>query len=252
MIIAIFILKKGRKDIPILKDKPRIGILCWERGRVPQGLLQLETLVGDSTNPDSYSFPIVLRRVHGANIHTILENPDRKVLATMIADAKKMVTEEQVEAITTSCGFNAIFQRELSDALDVPVFTSSLLQVPLVKQIVGEKREVAIITASRAALSPAHLEAAGIGSNDGLYLFGLEDCPEWRKMHVCPEADIDLNIIRREVVGLSIDAKRLYPRIGAYVLECTDLPPFSEEIREKTGLPVFDIITLAHAIYSTL
>jgi len=99
--------------VPGTDGKQRIGILCWEGGQVAKGLLQLETLVGNSTNPASYAFPIVRKQVKGANVRTILENPDREVLKTMIGDAKAMVAADGVKAITTSCGFNAVFQREL-------------------------------------------------------------------------------------------------------------------------------------------
>ena len=39
------------------KQKPKIAILRWEEGQVPMGLLQLEHLPGNSTNPASYPFP---------------------------------------------------------------------------------------------------------------------------------------------------------------------------------------------------
>ena len=51
-----------------------------------------------------------------------MENPCPKVLQTMIDEARKM-TDQGIRAITTSCGFNAVFQRELADSVDVPVFT---------------------------------------------------------------------------------------------------------------------------------
>ena len=190
--------------MPGTDGKQRIGILCWEGGQVAKGLLQLETLVGNSTNPASYAFPIVRKQVKGANVHTILENPDREVLKTMIGDAKAMVAADGVKAITTSCGFNAVFQRELASALDVPVFTSSLLQVPFVQQIVGEKGEVAIITAHKAALKPEHLEAVGITKTEGLHVFGLENCPEWGKMFTDFDAELDLEKIKGEVVGVAV------------------------------------------------
>ena len=231
--------------------KAEIGILCWEAGHVPKGLVQLESLVGNSTNPDSYAFPVRFCRVKGANIETILENPSPAVLQTMIEEARAMAADG-IRAITTSCGFNAVFQRELASALDVPVFTSSLLQVPFVQQIVGEKGEVAIITAHKAALKPGHLEAVGITKTKGLHVFGLENCPEWGKMFTDFDAELDLEAVKGEVVGVALEALHRHPGIRAYVLECTDLPPFSAEIREKTGLPVFDIITLAHAVYASL
>jgi hypothetical protein len=112
----------------VSSKRPLIGILCWEEGCVPRGLAQLEELPGNSTNPDSFEFSVKYSRVKGANIHTILENPCQKVLQSMIHEACKM-EDQGIEAITTSCGFNSVFQRELADAVGIPVFTSSLLQI---------------------------------------------------------------------------------------------------------------------------
>ena len=35
----------------------------------------------------------------------------------------------------------------------------------------------------------------------------------------------------------------MYPQTRAILLECTELPPYSDAIRHATGLPVFDAIT---------
>ena len=58
-------------------DKPLVGVLCWEAGSVPMGLLQLELLPGNSTNPETYQnlCRVQFSRIKGANVHTILENP---------------------------------------------------------------------------------------------------------------------------------------------------------------------------------
>lgn len=237
--------------MPFEQEKPRIGILCWEAGSAPRGLNQLEALVGNSTNPDSYAFPVRFCRVKGANIQTILENPNREVLTTMIEEARRM-SSEGIRAITTSCGFNAIFQNELADALDVPVFTSSLLQVPLVRKIVGAGGDVCVITAKKAALKDEHLAAAGIQRSDNLHIRGLEDRPQWSRIFTNPDEDLDVEAVRREVVEAAQDERRRHPKIRAYVLECTDLPPFASEIRARTGLPVFDFITLVNYIHSTI
>ncbi len=231
--------------------KAEIGILCWEAGQVPRGLVQLESLVGNSTNPDSYAFPVRFCRVKGANIHTILENPSREVLETMIAEAQAMAADG-VRAITTSCGFNAIFQEELAEAVDVPVFTSSLLQVPFAQKIVGRKSEVAILTAKAAALKPEHLAAAGITRTDNLHVHGLENCAQWSKIFTSPEEDMDLEAVRGEILGVALEALKNRPATRAFVLECTDLPPFAAEIRDVTGLPVFDFITLVNNVHASL
>ena len=232
-------------------QQAKIGILCWEAGQVPRGLVQLELLIGNSTNPQSYAFPVRFCRVKGANVKTVLENPSREVLQNMIVEAKAMVADG-VRAITTSCGFNAIFQNELTEAVNVPVFTSSLLQVPIVQKMVGPKGELIILTANKAALKQEHLRAVAITNTTNLHIYGLEACNEWNKIFSSPDKDIDLNIIREEVVGVALKIYKAYSHARAFILECTDLPPFSEEIKNVTGLPVFDFITLVNYVYSAL
>lgn len=233
------------------EDSPRIGILCWESGQVPRGLVQLESLKGNSTNADSYDFPVLFCRVKGANIHTILENPSRSILEKMIGEAENMASNG-ISAITTSCGFNAIFQKELADALDVPVFTSSLLQAPFVYQILGKRFEIGVITAKKSALKEDHFRAAGITPDIPIKVFGLEECPEWNKIFVAPDEDVDLDVIRTEVIETAMKAVEENPRIGAFIMECTDLPPFSQAIRETTGRLVFDFITLVNYVNKAL
>jgi len=232
-------------------EPPKIGILCWEIGHVPRGLMQLESLVGNSTNPASYDYPVRLKPVHGANVHTVLEKPDRQVLARMIADAKDMASDG-ILAITTSCGFNAIFQEELASAIGLPVFSSSLLLVPMVQCMLGPASQICVVTAHAGALRLEHLRAAGIARTEGLHIVGLEQCSEWRRMFSEPDKEVDLTRIAQEVLHTSVQASAAHPAVRAFVLECTDLPPFSAAIRRQTGLPVFDFITMANCLHASL
>ena len=232
-------------------EAAKIGILCWETGQVPKGLLQLETLVGNSTNPASYAYPVRLKPVRGANAKTILEQPDAAVLQTMIAGAQAMAADG-IQAITTSCGFNAIFQRELAAAVSVPVFTSSLLQVPWVHRMLGFRGDIAILTASAAALRPDHLRAVGIDDDEGLRIFGLDACEEWQRIFSSPGEAVALDKIEQEVLATAAAAMTAHSGIRAFVLECTDLPPFSKAIRQHTRLPVFDFITLTNFVRAGL
>ena len=43
-----------------------------------------------------------------------------------------------------------------------------------------------------------------------------------------------------------------HPEVGAIVLECTNMPPWSKDIHEVTGLPVFDICTLTNYVAGAL
>ena len=225
------------------RGQGKIAILRWESGQVPRGLLQLETMPGNSTNPASYPFPVRLVEVKGANAETVILRPSRVILERMIALVKQL-EQEGVRAVTTSCGFNAIFQKELAEAVDIPVFTSSLLQVPFAQAIVGKHRSVGIITANRASLTLAHLQACGITEDMNYYIRGLEDCPQWRKIYESPEEPFDMEAVGREIMGAVESGIDDHPNTGIIVLECTDLPPYAEAIRERFDLPVLDINSL--------
>jgi len=220
--------------------KPKIAILRWEAGHVPQGLMQLETMPGNSTNTASYPFPVRLVQVPGANVETVITHPSQKLLVDMIAIAKDLVEKEGIEAISTSCGFNAIFQKALAEAVDVPVFTSALLQVPFVQALVGQSRAVGVITANKAALTKEHFHACGITGDMNVVVLGLENAREWSKIFDHPDERFDMDAVSKEILGVAREGLTQHPEIGAIVLECTDLPPYAAAIRESLHLPVFD------------
>ena len=222
------------------KEQPVIAILRWESGHVPQGLMQLEAMAGNSTNPRSYPFPVRMVEVPGANTDTVILHPSQKLLEDMIALSRRLADEEGIRAITTSCGFNAIFQKALAEAVDIPIFSSALLQVPFVQQLVGENRAVGVITANSAALSKEHLRACGITDEMNVVVMGLENAPEWSKIFDQPDMPFDMEAVSQEILGVAREGVRQHPQISAIVLECTDLPPYDARIRRELGLPVFD------------
>jgi hypothetical protein len=223
-----------------MKKTPKIAILRWEEGHVPEGLVQLETMPGNSTNLKSYPFPVRLVRVEGANVETVITHPSQELLANMIRVSKKLVNEEGIKAISTSCGFNAIFQKELSQALDVPVFTSALLQVPFVHNLIGKGKIVGVITANKTALTKEHFHACGITDDINVEVMGLENAKEWSKIFEKPDEKFDIDAVTEEIIGVARKGVAKHPEIGAIVLECTDLPSYAAKIREAVNLPVFD------------
>lgn len=92
-----------------MEKKPKICILRWEEGQVLPAQLQLESLPGNSTNPASYPFEVMMLRVKGANMDTIEENPCQEMLDKFIVVCKELAAQG-VKAITTSCGFTAYYQ----------------------------------------------------------------------------------------------------------------------------------------------
>jgi hypothetical protein len=70
---------------------------------------------------------------------------DDWLLAPFVAAGRELVSEG-VDGITTSCGFLALYQRKLTRALPVPVATSALLQVPLVRATLPLGRAVGVLS----------------------------------------------------------------------------------------------------------
>lgn len=114
------------------------------------GILMLDTIFpripGDVGNPDTFAFPVKYKVVKGASPQKVVVDADPHLLQPFITAAHELV-ETGANAISTSCGYLAIFHRELVHALDVPVFTSSLLQVHIVQSIIERDQKVGIITA---------------------------------------------------------------------------------------------------------
>ena len=231
-------------------QRPLIGILGWEAGN-PDTLAQLEQIPGNIAHPETFHFPVAYQRIPGAHYQTVVVQPSAEVLASMIEAAQAM-EQEGIRAITTSCGFNAVFQKELAGAVDIPVFASSLIQVPLVHRMLKPDQCVGIITAAERHLTSAHLENAGIAPDTPLCIAGLENSAEFSKILADPQAELHVDRLTAEVLDL---ARRLVTTsgcAGAIVLECTDLPPFAPELRRALRLPVFDIVTLTNWVYASI
>lgn len=228
------------------RRKPEIGILRWEAG--PKDLSQFEQVPGHQLHPDTFDFPVSYERVKGACFRTVVESPNEEVLRETIRVARRMEADG-VRAITTSCGFNAVFQAQLAEALRIPVFASSLLQVPLVYTMLGRGSSVGIITADERYLTPRHLAAAGIDASIPVHVAGVQDTRGFSAVRDEPDAAFDAESFRAETVEVARRLVESNPDVAAIVLECTDLPPYAGDIRRALGLPVFDIVTLTNWVY---
>src|SRR5947209_19219755 len=99
------------------------------------GVLMLDTrfprIPGDIGNATTFPFPMRYHRVTGAAPDLVVRRGADGLLDAFV-DAARFLEREGVGAITTNCGFLVKFQRQMAAAVRVPVFTSSLLLVPIV------------------------------------------------------------------------------------------------------------------------
>ena len=204
---------------------------------------------GNVGNASTFPFPVRYKVVKEASIERLIKQKDITLLEPFI-DAAIELQEEGVKAITGACGFMALFQREVSDAIDVPVFLSSLLQIPFIYQI--KKQKIGIITADSKSLTPEHFISVGVNKEIPLLIGGMEDQKEFREAILEEKGTLDSDLIEREVVGVAKKLITENPDIGALVLECSDLPPYAHAIQKEVNLPIFDFTTMIQYVHTAL
>ena len=212
----------------------------------PLGILMLEArfprIPGDMGNALTWPFPVQYRVVRGATPERVVLNGAAGLLPDFLAAAADLV-DLGCEAITTNCGFLALFQKELAAHVRVPVATSSLIQVPWVRATLPPGKRVGVISVSAGSLTPRHLEAAGVPLDTPVV--GTENGREFFRVLIKAEKqDMDVALAAQDILDAGRILLQSHPDIGAIVLECTNMPPYAHALREATGLPVYDIYSL--------
>lgn len=206
-------------------------------------------LPGNVANANTFDFPVRYAVVEGATAERLLYQADRTLIGPYI-DAARKLQGEGVRAITGACGFMALFQQELAAAVEIPVFASSLLQVPFIHRITGKR--VGIITADSTCLNAAHFTGCGIAGDIPLAVAGMEGHEAFRQGILANIGELDDDQIRRDTVEVAEALQAGHEDLGAILLECSDLPPYAHAVQAATGLPVFDFVTMINYVHETL
>jgi hypothetical protein len=218
----------------------------------PLGILMLETNfprpVGDVGHSATWPFPVLFGTIAGATPRRVVDG-DTAALVESFVGAGDALAERGAVGLLTSCGFLVALQDELAARSRVPVATSSLLQIGLAQRCLPPGRRVGAITYDAAALTARHLAAAG--ADPATPIAGL---PPGGAFHAMIEsgAPYDAARLESELMEVAADLLREHADIGALVLECTNLPPFSVALRARFGLPVYDVVTLGRWFYDGL
>lgn len=213
----------------------------------PVGIIVMDCLIpyppGTPGNPSTFRFPVLYEVVRGATMENLIYTPDAG-LAEPFLEAGRRLVRQGVRAVFGNCGFMILFQERMAAELPVPVYMSSLLQLPFVARGLARGQSVGIISASGASLAPRHMEIACGGADVAFHIAGLEDRPAFKAAVHDQCGDLDFVAVESEVVAAARDLVAAHPGIGAILLECTDLPPYAHAVQAATGLPVFDASTL--------
>lgn len=211
------------------------------------GIVMLDTRfprpLGDVGNPAS--FPFATRR------HVVKGVWPDKVVASaaglragrvvpLFIGVVRQLEREGAKAITTSCGFLVLLQKDLQAAVKVPVITSSLLQLP---GLLAQESQVGVLTISSKHLGSEHLRAAGVKREDlgRVLVQGVEPAGEFATAILGNRETMDLEKARADVVAAAVALKARAPALRTLVLECTNMPPYAQAVRDAAGLRVLSL-----------
>lgn len=208
---------------------------------------------GNMGNASTFNFPVRLHVVKGVDRSTRWKifAGDKQMLEPFI-NAAKQLEQEGVRAITSSCGFLIQFQDVIAETVNIPVFMSSLLQIPLLYRMLPKGQIIGVVTidASPRGLGRRHFQAAGAGDIP-IVTIGMEGSEAFN------DIANDSEILYPEKLTHDIveRAKKLVsenPNVGALVLECDRMPQFAKAIQDAVDLPIFDFVTLTNWVFSGL
>jgi hypothetical protein len=219
------------------------------------GIILMESFMpfppGCPGNASTFSFPVRYAVVKGANMDRLVYQGDPELLQPFI-DAGWSLVREGVKAITGNCGFMVLYHEMLAREFPVPVFMSSLLQLPFISRMLKPGEKVGIVTANSKTLTAMHLQIATNDIDIPIAVAGMEDQKQFYDAIHAEKGTLDFDKVEREVVEVTKNLIENNDNIKAVLFECTDLPPYAAAVQEAVGLPVFDFSTMINYVFSAL
>lgn len=221
----------------------------------PVGVIYIEDvwypiMPGNVVNASTYDFPVRMVAVKNINCDELFACDDK--VGGSIKEACETLMKEGVRAISGACGFFGNYQKEMAEYCDVPVALSSLVQVPWILSTLKSSQKLAILTADKKSITDRLFDNCGITKEmqERLVIRDLAGSENFScVIKNWGEWDNDKareDVVSQAEIAISDNA------VGAILLECSDMPPYAAEIQARTGLPVFDFITLIKWLHSSV
>jgi hypothetical protein len=214
-----------------------LGILTLERGSGewphPAG--------GEMDNPSTWPFATIIETVSDAWVENVV--PGDPAVQPAFLEAGRRLVERGATVITTTCGFTRRYQEALSRQLPVPVATSSLLLLPSLLRI-HPYGKVAVLTYDSNFLDDELLGLDQPADRSRVVVGGVEGGVYWKNELAKPPRPTDLAQLESEVWYCLQKLHGHHEDIRAVLYECCGFPPTAMRMRERSNLPVYDIVTL--------
>ena len=232
-------------------DSPAFPLVASHNATAPGGFLGIVMLdtrfprpPGDIGAPGTFGVPVDFHVVRGIWPEKVVQSAAGlragRVVPSFVS-VMRLLERRGARAITTSCGFLVLLQKELQASVKVPVITSSLMQLP---SLLAHEKQVGVLTISAASLGKEHLRAAGVPRErlGDVLIQGVNPKGEFATRILGNQQELDLAKAAQDVVDAAVSLIRRAPALRSVVLECTNMPPYSTGIEQATGLKTISLV----------
>lgn len=204
---------------------------------------------GNVANARTFDFPVCYAKVPGVNSPR-LHTQDPTIIDDLVKAGKEL-EQNGVRAIICSCGYFGYWQEKLREHLSVPVYCSSLTQIPFIKIGLKKDQKIGVLCAVTRAFKPELLRCCGVTDPSMLVIKSMEDAPEFNAIPT-DRPYMNNAVVRQEFISAAQKMVEENPDIGAILLECSDMPPYAAAIQDAVNLPVYDFTTLIRWVHSSV
>jgi len=217
------------------------------------GILILETqhilLPGNVQNATTFPFPVIYEPVEGLSFPQLACGD--MVADELIEKAVSKLEEKGVSVIVGACGSFAQWQTRITQYASVPVYSSIMSQVPFVLAGLPVNQKLAVVFATKSAFNQRVLDECHITDSDRLLILGAEDVSSFNDFFEIGSEEI-CHRFEQQLLEYLVKQREQYPEIGAWLLQCSELPVYAAKLQQLTGLPVFDQSLLIEHLYQVV
>lgn len=194
---------------------------------------------GDTAHAGTYRFPVLFKVVEAALVDAVT-NGDPTIEGQLVEAAQEL-ERYGVKAISSNCGFMLNYHDAIRSAVNIPVFSSSLMQLPMIAQTIKPNQKIAVLTAFKHRLTSEVLALTGLSESVEVVTSSIETSPEFSDIST---QSLDTAAFRKRLENATAELFEEHSDIGAILLECALYTPYAAPIQKRFGVPVYDFVSL--------
>jgi len=198
---------------------------------------------GDVDNPDSFPYKTIQKVVKGFTFEMLLSGKMTKVVEKRFIEAIKYLEDAGAHGISGDCGYMYIYEELARKHATVPVFMSSLIQLPMIDSALADDAKILVMTSNGANFDKIKSVLKNMCGHvlPKMIIAGCENVPYFDAVARAEKVE------ESKVAPLLLDLAKKYiakdKKIKVILFECTQLPAFANCFRMELKMPVYDIVT---------